>query len=289
MNETPRWSVGSNPYVRRPGRGGSASPPQKPFPAKTEQTGQFNADETFAGTGVKWDAEQIDFTRIQRTSVARSRFRFKNSMPDLVWNAAALEGNTFTLPEVRTLLDGVTIGGKKVEEEEQVLALVDGYTHLDKLVGEGSFALTKEISDDLHGRLAKHEAIESGAFRGEGVTGGGGTVRLANGGYVDGVPQEELQDRFERTLEFLDEVEDSRERALGYFAAATRSQFYFDGNKRTARLMMSGLLMTDGYDVVNIPYARRYEFNRALDTLFSNDDATPVMAFIADCAGTLGP
>jgi Fic family protein len=233
---------------------------------------------------VRWVADRIDFDRIQRTSVDRSRFRFEKSMPDLVWNAAALEGNTFTLPEVRTLLDGVTIGGKKIEEEEQVLALVDGYTRVDQLVADGRFTMSKAVSDDLHGRVARHEAIESGAFRGEGITGGGGTVRLANGGYVEGVPQDELQERMDRTLDFLDSVSDPREQALGYFAAATRSQFYFDGNKRTARLMMSGLLMSHGYEVVNVPFARKYEFNQALDTLFTDDDATPLMAFIADCA-----
>lgn len=289
MSNEARWGVGSNQYVKRPGRPGHGRAPEglplvapKPAAASTPA-------ETFAAAGVRWDAALIDFARIRKTSVERSRFRFKNSMPDLVWNAAALEGNTFTLPEVRTLLDGVTIGGKKIEEEEQVLALVDGYTRLDELVGSGAFALSKEVSDDLHGRVAQHEAIEAGSFRGEGITGGGGTVRLANGGYVDGVPQEKLQERLESTLDFLDALDDPRERALGYFAAATRSQFYFDGNKRTARLMMSGLLMADGYDVVNIPYARRYEFNQTLDTLFADDDATPVMAFIADCAIDLPP
>lgn len=235
-------------------------------------------------TGVRWDPYRIDFDRIQKTSVERSRFRFEKSMPDLVWNAAALEGNTFTLPEVRTLLDGVTIGGKKIEEEEQVLALVDGYTRVDELVAGACFALRKDVSDDLHGRVARHEAIESGAFRGEGATGGGGSVRLANGGFVEGVPQDQLQERIDRTLDFLGSLDDPREQALGYFAAATRSQFYFDGNKRTARLMMSGLLMTHGYEVVNIPFARKYEFNQALDILFTDDDATPVMAFVADCA-----
>ncbi|WP_439690442.1 Fic family protein [Curtobacterium sp. SP.BCp] len=283
MSDGPRWGVGSNQYVKRPGRPDVSRAPEGPA-LTTPTPSAATPEETFEATGVGWDANRIDFGRIRQTSVERSRFRFKNSMPDLVWNAAALEGNTFTLPEVRTLLDGVTIGGKKIEEEEQVLALVDGYTRVDELVSGGGFALSKDVSDDLHGRVARHEAIESGSFRGEGVTGGGGDVRLANGGFVAGVPQEDLPERMKRTLDFLDGIDDPREQALGYFAAATRSQFYFDGNKRTARLMMSGVLMAGGYDVVNIPFARKYEFNQALDTLFTDDDATPLMAFIADCA-----
>jgi Fic family protein len=284
VSDARRWGVSADQYVRRPGRPGSERTGDG-LPLRA-QGASNDTDPTaaFRATGVRWDPDRIDFGRIEKTSVERSRFRFEKSMPDLVWNAAALEGNTFTLPEVRTLLDGVTIGGKKIEEAEQVLALVDGYTHLDHLVASARFTLSKAVSDDLHGRVARHEAIESGAFRGEGTTGGGGTVRLANGGYVAGVPQDELQGRMDRTLAFLESVSDPREQALGYFAAATRSQYYFDGNKRTARLMMSGLLMAHGYEVVSIPFARKYEFNQALDTLFTDDDATPLMAFIADCA-----
>ncbi|PSL37467.1 Fic/DOC family protein [Labedella gwakjiensis] len=282
MTETNGWGDGLNAYVRRPGRPEGS----RPLADKTPEVPARSTAgaESFAATGIRWDASRIDFERIAMSSTSRARFRFEKSLPDLVWNAAALEGNTFTLPEVRTLLDGVTVGGRRIEEEKQVLALVDGYSRLDDLVGAGRFALTKAVSDDLHGRVATHEAIESGAFRGEGPTGGGGNVLLASGGIVAGVPQEELQARFTDTVDFLDTLDDARERALAYFAAATRAQFYFDGNKRTARLMMSGILMADGYEVVNIPFARQFEFNKALDVLFTDDDATSLMGFIADCA-----
>ena len=69
-----------------------------------------------------------------------------------------------------------------------------------------------------------------------------------------------------------------------YAAPATRTQFYFDGNKRTARLMMSGELMAHGFDVVSIPNARRLEYNVALDELFTTDSATALMRFTASCA-----
>jgi len=43
--------------------------------------------------------------------------------------------------------------------------------------------------------VARHEAIESGRFRGERTVQGGGTLRLMSGGYVDGVPQAERSGR----------------------------------------------------------------------------------------------
>ncbi|WP_265342660.1 hypothetical protein [Corynebacterium striatum] len=43
--------------------------------------------------------------------------------------------------------------------------------------------------------------------------------------------------------------------------------------------MASGMLMFAGYSALNIPNARRLEFNIALDELFSTDDATALMDF----------
>lgn len=278
MAEGGKWAVGSGPYKKRPGTrpmASAAAPAQQPH------------GDQLSNCSIWWDAANIDFGRIPGSTVERSRHRFRESLPNLIWNAAALEGNTFTLPEVKTLLDGVTVGGRPQREASQILALSEGYSFVDDLVGAEKFLLSKEISDAVHGRVAVHEAIESGHFRGEGPTGGGGTVQLAGGGYVEGFEAGEsgslLIDRYRRTIEYLEEISDPRERALVYFASATRQQFYFDGNKRTARLMMSGELMTHGFEVVSVPFARKFEFNLALDTLFTTSDATPLLSFLVTC------
>jgi prophage maintenance system killer protein len=69
-----------------------------------------------------------------------------------------------------------------------------------------------------------------------------------------------------------------------YAASAIRHQFYFDGNKRTAKLMASGELLAHGYDAISIPYSRLHEQNLSLDELFRTDDATALMMLLADCA-----
>ncbi|MGJ9403430.1 hypothetical protein [Arthrobacter sp. KK5.5] len=218
----------------------------------------------------------------------KARARFRASLPNLIWNAAALEGNNFTLPEVRTLLDGVTVGGKSLEETEQIIALSEGYSLTDELVRDGVFTLTKSISDRLHSLVARHEAIESGHFRGEGSVSGGGHVRLSHGGIYSptepGMGGAHLLEEMDSLLEYLGSISDPRERALAYFAGATRRQFYFDGNKRSARLMMTGELLKHGYDAVDVPFARKLEFNVSLDTLFDTADGTPLMAFLASCS-----
>ena len=249
----------------------------------------FAADATrVVQTGrITWRPGAINFDLIKPSPVARSIFRFEKSLPELVWNAAALEGNTFTLPQVQTLLDGVTVGGKKLEEAEQILALSEGMELMIAAVRDGSFSLSKGMSDRIHAVVAKYEAIESGNFRGEGSVHGGGSVRLSTGGTIDGDPTgengEQMQADYTNLLAALGALDDPRACALVYFASATRSQFYFDGNKRTARIMMTGALIQSSFEPVNIPYARQEEFNVALDELFRIDDGTRLIDFLTTC------
>jgi hypothetical protein len=45
----------------------------------------------------------------------------KRQLSELVCDAVNLEGIPFTLPEIQTLLDGVTVGGQKVSDQEIAL------------------------------------------------------------------------------------------------------------------------------------------------------------------------
>lgn len=276
VNDETKWARGSEEYAKRTD-GQQVSPS---IPSATAQERYQHED-----TGVRWESFNVD--RIKLSSIERSRHSFRAQLPELIWNAAALEGNSFTLPEVRTLLDGVTVGGKKFADELQIIALSEAYSRLDELVSGGQFSLTKAVSDELHGLAARHEAIESGHFRGEGTATGGGAVNLSNGGSVPGIDHGSggaaLRKRFADLAQYLAQEPDCRRRALIYFASATRSQFYFDGNKRTARLMMAGVLMSCGYDVVSVPYARKLEYNNALDRLFADDNATAILRFLSTC------
>lgn len=231
---------------------------------------------------ITW-SQALELPARQPSTVDRALFRFLKALPDFTWNAAALEGNTFTLPEVKTLLDGVTVGGKRLEEAEQILALRDAIQLLANLVSSGDFRLDKQTSDLIHAQVARHEAIEFGKFRGEGTVAGGGHVQLTDGHRIEGVAPTELPRDHTNLMAALGTISDPVLRSMVYFCSATRSQFYFDGNKRTARLMMAGELLSHGYDAINVPFARALEFHLALDEMFRSNDATEMLKFLASC------
>jgi hypothetical protein len=66
------------------------------------------------------------------------------------------------------LLGGATIGGRKGSDQDQILNLADSSNHLLALVQNSKFALDKTTFCDLHRIVARNDALEWGAFRGEG-------------------------------------------------------------------------------------------------------------------------
>lgn len=278
MSTSPRRA--SNQYKKRPGQPSSI---QGPRPDGLCAPSGDRLDALAFG----WDSADIDWDVMASMPVEHSVARFQAQLVQHVWDAAALEGNPFTMPEVHELLEGTTVGGHRLEDEKQVLALAESTSTLHGMVSAGTFAVAKEVSDRLHGIVAPHEAIEAGNFRGEGSANGGGHVRLGEYGIFSATGSADggvaLRREYDEGTRYLEGVEHPVERAVAYFCMGARRQFYFDGNKRTARLMMNGQLMQAGFDAISIPFNRRLEFNQHLIVLYKDAEATPLMRFILDC------
>ena len=237
--------------------------------------------------GYAWDQSAV-LRDAPSFSVERAVWRFQRSLPEYVWDAAVLEGNPFTYPEVQTLLDGITVGGRKISDEQQVLNLAEAANELLRLVKAREFRLAKEISDRMQYLIARDEALESGHFRGEGkelLTPGVGLG--AHGRYLPPLTEpggENLRGIYIRGVQFIQtELDYVFEQALAYFLFAALQQFYFDGNKRTARYIMNGHLMSHGFDAISVPAARRQEFNVGMVEFFTTKDGTGMFRFLASC------
>ena len=241
----------------------------------------------FEELGFHWD--QASIAPSSSNSVARTMFRYQQSMPQFVFDASSLEGNPFTYPEVKTLMDGVTVGGHRLSDLQQVKNLADAANLLLSLVKDSSFSLSKVISDRLHFEVAKEEALEWGHFRGEGDEHQATwPVQIGEQGSYWPLRTEKgaanLKKLFRNGVQVLqNEVCDLRERALAYFLLGALTQFYFDGNKRTARFMMNGILMSNGLDAISIPATRAKEFNEKMVRFYVSKDGTEMMHFLIDC------
>ncbi|EAP3462088.1 cell filamentation protein Fic [Salmonella enterica] len=239
--------------------------------------------------GFTWDSGVIEAPSPTSTRVALAIWQ--QHMSTIVWDAAQLEGNPFTFVQVKTLLDGVTVGGHKVSDTEQVLNLRDASIHLTSLVKAGKFDLTKEIFTGLNGIIARNEALEWGLFRGEGeMLHYNAKVHLGEHGVYEapetrpGAP--ELNAIFLEGSQFIKTLP-VYEGALVFFLFGALQQFFFDGNKRTSRHMMNGWLMKHGYPPISIPASRAEEFNALMVDFYIHRDGTKMMTFLIDCRNSL--
>ena len=216
------------------------------------------------------------FSTTEAPNRERAVFRAKKALEGLVYDAVRLEGNPFTFPEVKTLLEGTTVGGHRVSDAEQVLNTAESWRELFVLVEGSGFALTTEVACRLHGIAARHEALEWGAFRTDrvGVAGTNMAIPPASG----------LKARCEDGLEALEGIRDPHRRAIAAFLFFARNQFFWDVNKRVGRLMMNGVLLSSGHDAINVPEARRLEFNEAMVEFYDTLGAGCAMAFMASCS-----
>lgn len=219
--------------------------------------------------GFSWDRPAVP-RHVTGSDVRRALWRFGKMLPGYVWDAAVLEGNPFTYPEVQTLLEGITVGGRKLSDERQILNLSGSANELIRLVRSGEFRLGKPASDLLNG-LITQASVNMGEH---------GTHRPA----PTEPHGENLRRIFRRGTDAIADLNGGVfEQAAAYFLFAAFQQFYYDGNKRTGRTMMNGHLMSHGIDAISVPAARKQEFNTEMVDFYWQRDGTRMFRFLASC------
>ncbi len=212
---------------------------------------------------------------IIKPNKAKAIMLAKRQLPEFVCDAVNLEGINFTLPEIMTLLDGVTVGGHKINEQQIALNQVDTWRTLFKLIQHNKFEITVETVCALHLIAAKEEALEWGKFR-------SGAVMISGTDYM---PPEAylLPALFDKMVNEASKIEDVYDRAIHFFLTMARCQFFYDVNKRMGRFIMNGLLLNLGYPAINLPAKRQLEFNQLMLSFYKTGDQKAMNSFLRSC------
>lgn len=225
--------------------------------------------------GFEYDPEVINVT-LPEPNRERALFRVVRLFPEFVWDTTSLEGNPFTFPEVKTLLEGITIGGHRLEDESQVINQSKSWKRLVDMVRNNEFELSKACLSELNGIVAREEALQWGVFR-------DGQVTIAGTKFVPPA-HTELDAIFERGTDYIGRIASPLERGMAFCLFGALNQFFYDGNKRTSRLMMNGILLKDGFDAISVPAARRLEYNEKMVRFYDSLDGTEMISFLIKCS-----
>jgi hypothetical protein len=243
------------------------------------------SDRLFHSLGFHWDRLAVP-TDVPLHSTARACFHFHKALAEFVWNAGRLAGNQFTFPEVQTLLCGITVGGRTVDDQAQILNIAECAKRLSAMVKTGQFLLSKSVFAELNRIVSCGTSLECGVFRGEGQEKEQTpTVSLGEHGFysplLTGPDALKLEEVFRDGCVAL-EACPPFERALAFFLFGASQLFFFDGNKQTAFFMMNGILMSHGIDAISVPAIKAQEFTQKMVRFYLSKDATEMMVFLAD-------
>ena len=157
---------------------------------------------------------------------------------DLSWKSSQIEGNTYSLLETERLLrESKTANGKTQEEATMLLNhkyalrfILDNPDYLQEL--------TVRHIEDIHSLLTKGLSVDKGIrHRRVGITG-------TNYHPLDNEFQ--IREAMHDTCDLINSKEDVFEKALLALVLLSYIQAFSDGNKRTARITSSAILIANG-------------------------------------------
>ena len=228
--------------------------------------------------GMHWSIGHFDFQIPWFREPKKVIFIFKKNLAEITWNCmSTLENNPSTLPQTQTILKGQSVAGLSVDDLLQVKNYGDGAKELVRLLLADEFDLSEKCACAIHHYVGCNEALEWGVFR---------HLDLGIHGVDFRPPHHKELGRLAREgFAYLkSEVADPRERAVALFLFMSRSQFFFDANKRTASLMMNGCLMQNGYWPISVLNRDSEEFHKRLGRFYETGNADPMMEFFENCA-----
>lgn len=199
----------------------------------------------------------------------------KREVSALVCDAVQLEGINFTLPEIQTLLDGITVGGHKLSDQQIATNQASAWRRVFDLVESEHFSVVETVACDIYAVAGKAEALEWGKFR-------SGLVTITGTDYLP-PPANELSQEYMRLAQELTSIPDVYDQAIHVFLSMARNQFFYDVNKRMGRFMMNGVLLSAGYPVINLPAKRQLEFNELMIDFYESGDEKPMNYFMRSC------
>lgn len=205
----------------------------------------------------------------------------RNLREDLIvrwtYHSNAIEGNTLTLRETKVALEGITIGGKSLQEHLEAVNHRNAILLLEELVRTPG-PITEWNIKSLHQLILKGiDDDNAGRYR---------TVNVRIAGAVHLPPDQvivpELMERFISWYREEAGTLHPVERAARVHSDFVKIHPFADGNGRTARLLLNLELMKAGYPAAVLPVESRLEYYEALDADHVTGEREPFLNLIAE-------
>ncbi|XP_052268317.1 protein adenylyltransferase FICD-like [Dreissena polymorpha] len=206
------------------------------------------------------------------------RRQIKEAYYQHIYHTNAIEGNTLSLAQTRSIVEtGIAIGGKSLIEQQEVLGLDAALSYINSSLAGRIGSITLNDLLQIHRRvLGFVDPIEGGRFR---------LTQVYVADFVP-PPPEEVPGLMTEFVTWLNSEEATGLHPVEYAAIAHYKLVvihpFYDGNGRTSRLLMNLILMQAGFPPVTIKVQDRAKYYETLDE-GNHGDLRSFIRFIADC------
>ncbi|MDH4200637.1 MAG: Fic family protein [Spirochaetia bacterium] len=186
------------------------------------------------------------------------------------YNSNAIEGNTLSLMETKVVLEGITIGGKSLQEHFEAINHREAILYVEDLAKQRKLLAEIDIKSIHHLVLKNIDEINAGAYRKV-------NVRISGASHIPpdflDVPflMEEFIGWYKKEHTHMHPVE---------LAARVHADFvkihpFVDGNGRTSRLLMNLELLKAGFPAAILPVEKRLTYYQSLEMAHIQNNYEP--------------
>lgn len=201
-------------------------------------------------------------------SIEQNVFLAKKLLIDNIYHSAKLEGCNVTFPDTKTILEGVSVGNLKMDDVQTILNLKDAWKFVLNNVSD---KLDLDYMLKVNSFVARNESLDWGVLR-------YGTVGITGTNYIPPIPNKD--DVINNINNILDSKKSVTEKAIELFLWGSRTQLFWDGNKRSSLITANKFLISQGKGILTITEGNLVDFNRLLTQFYNTNDNSKVKEFI---------
>lgn len=224
----------------------------------------FELFETIETARLFTDAELDELLSLQREyednisklSLSAYQMEIERLSIDLTWKSSQIEGNTYSLLDTEVLLkEQKTAKGKTVAEATMLL---NHKKAIDFLLQNPDFFEALKIRDieDIHSILVEKLDIQRN-LRKE-------LVRVGGTNYIPLDNEHQIRESVQNSCRLINSKKNAFEKALLTLVLLSYIQAFMDGNKRVARIVANGILITHKYCPISFRTVDPIDYKKAM-------------------------
>jgi Fic family protein len=193
---------------------------------------------------------------------------------DLSWKSSQIEGNTYSLLETERLLKEKETASGKTKDEATML--LNHKAAMDFIIGHPEYVKPLSVSsiEDIHSLLIKElDIIRNIRNRRVGISGTNYTP-LDN--------EFQIKEALVAMCTLVNKQENVFAKALLVLVLISYIQPFADGNKRTARIISSAILMNNGYCPLSFRTVSAIEYKKAMLLFYEQNNISAIKKIFID-------